>query len=81
MHAIKVSVDILDHRLPADVLTSLPNGRAEIIVLYETEEVKTDQALSLHDFFQQLDQRPPTQPMTREEADRYLINERDSWGA
>ena len=78
MRAIKLTTRIgddhtLNMRLPADV----PPGTAEVIVLYP-ETPATGKPRSLEEFMQHL-QEVDLPRRTKEEIDRYLEEERNSW--
>lgn len=80
MHAIKMTVDIRNNHFAADLPIPLPNGKAEVIVLYEdAPEPAAGDGLSLIEFFAQMDRRPLSRQTTREEVDAYLAGERASW--
>ena len=81
MQAIKMTVEIHDNRLAADLPIPLPDGAAEVIVLYDTpQDAVVAGEPPLVEFFAQMDRRPPARNMTREEVDAYLAAERASWG-
>ncbi|MFZ4703868.1 MAG: hypothetical protein ACOYMG_27805 [Candidatus Methylumidiphilus sp.] len=65
-----------DHRLECEVPPDLPEGMADVIVLWH--EPSKPQEGSLRDFFKELDASPQTR-MTKEEIDKYLEDERNSW--
>jgi len=82
MQALKLSVEIHNNRIATELPIALPDGTAEVIVLYDAPAINHRPASeqTLLDFFAQMDQRPLRQPMTREEVDSYLATERSSWG-
>lgn len=78
MRAIKLHAQVspehtLSLQLPADV----PPGMAEVIVLYP-ETPATGKPRSLEEFMQHL-QEVDIPRRTKEEIDRYLEEERNSW--
>lgn len=80
MHALKLSATIdstrrLQLELPADT----PEGEAEVIVLVD-EQASVAAGDSLRAYFLELDAQPLHKKYTREDIDRYLAEERASWG-
>ncbi|MBK7766376.1 MAG: hypothetical protein IPI44_09800 [Sulfuritalea sp.] len=60
MQAIKMTVEIHNNRLAADLPIPLPDGAAEVIVLYETpQDAVVAGEPPLVEFFAGMDRRPP----------------------
>lgn len=78
MQAIKLTGHIKsDRTLHLNLPENALEGPAEVIVLME-EMQAVDPASSLQDFLGQID-RSGIQPKTKEEIDRLIADERDSW--
>lgn len=78
MRAIKLIAHIGDdHALNLRLPTDVPVGMAEVIVLYP-ETPTVGKPKSLQEFMQHL-QKTDIPRRTKEEIDRYLEEERNSW--
>ena len=78
MRAVKLNVVITDdHKLSLELPADIPAGPAEVVVL--VPEPKSDQSTSsLMDFLEKLEQSDHPR-RSKEEIDRYLEEERNSW--
>lgn len=79
MQALRMKVQIHDNQIATRLPVSMPDGEAEIIVLYEEQIPSgTNGKQTLLDLFAKIDQAPHPR-MTKEEVDAYLTEERASW--
>ena len=80
MQAFKTNQEIPeDRKLTLALPPDFPVGEAEVIVLAKTHEMNENrQRQSLEEFFQRLETLPITR-RTKEEIDRYIQAERESW--
>ncbi len=77
MRAIKLQAHIeKDHTVSLQLPEDVREGPAEVIVLVPDPAAKT--AHSLSDFLARLPQQP-RRPRSKEEIDRYLEQERQTW--
>lgn len=81
MRAVKLTGTITgDHKLMLDLPDDLPTGPAEVIVLVnEASAVSTDADESFEAFLDSLG-KSPHRRRSKAEIDRYLEQERNSWG-
>lgn len=82
MKAYRMKIEIRDHRLAADLPPEIPDGEAEIIMLYEggaAENATPNAGQPLGEFLSGLDHTPLPRRHTKEEVDSYLAQERASW--
>ncbi len=78
MRAIKLTAQIsTEHTLHLQLPADVPPGMAEVIVLYPEAPV-SDKPRSLEEFMRRL-QKADVPRRTKEEIDRYIEEERDSW--
>jgi len=80
VHAYKVTGRVDENRRVTVTLpTDFPIGDAEVIVLAgEPEPSEQNRRASLNAFLEQLDTTPPS-GRSKEQIDRHLEQERDSW--
>lgn len=78
MRAIKLTANIGDdHRLNVQLPNDVPPGIAEVILLFSANE-SVNNLNDLKSFTEWLDQQP-RYTRSKEEIDRYLEEERNSW--
>lgn len=81
MQAVKLKVTIRDHQIVTDLPKDLPDGEAEVIVLYEgaaPSDRPVPASESLSALFREFE-RSPHPRMTKEEIDHYIAEERAGW--
>jgi hypothetical protein len=81
MQALKMKVQIHDNQIAASLPISMPDGEAEIIVLYEAQTSSASEINGKQDLFKlfsEIDQSTHTR-MSKAEVDAHLETERASW--
>lgn len=81
MQALKMKVQIHDNHFAANLPISMPDGEAEIIVLYDTSTPGAPEVNGKQDLFKlfsEIDQSEHTR-MSKVDVDAYLAKERASW--
>jgi hypothetical protein len=81
MQALKLTVSVKNHRVVLDVPNDVPDGQAEVVLLYEEKsahDLAKAQQRHLEALFARIDQASPQR--TIEDMDRQIAEERDSWG-
>lgn len=79
MQALRMKVQIHDNQIATLLPVSMPDGEAEIIVLYE-EQIPSgiNGKQTLLNLFAEIDKAHHPR-MTKDEVDAYLAEERASW--
>jgi len=81
MKAVKLMVNVQNHRISADVPASVPDGEAEVVILYEAQDadaVEQSGRRHLEALLARVRRHSPNR--TREDIDRQVAEERSSWG-
>ncbi len=81
MQALKIRVDVKDHRIAGVLPAMVPDGVADAVILFR-EECESDQRPArrqhLEALFARIAQRPGS-GRSREEIDRQIAEERAGW--
>jgi hypothetical protein len=80
MHALKLKVSIENHRLSVDLPADVPDGEAELVLLYR-EESDADSAAARRQHLEALFRRTRSHSPNRsaEDIDRQIAEERAGW--